>query len=57
MQTIMQYKQNQTSDQTTEVEYFTEKTLSNSRISCEDLLGLSWIFLDDDFTYQFKEDN
>ena len=57
MQTVMQYKQNPILEQTSLTENEDVKAqFLNSRIPCEDLLGLSWIFLDEEYTSQFKED-
>jgi len=56
MQTVIQYKQIHTSNQSSTTGFEETKIVpSPSRISSEDLMGLSWVFLDDDFTSQFKE--
>lgn len=49
---IIQYKQLENSEQSSKIGH--EKTKNSPGISGEDLMGLSWIFLDEDFTSQFN---
>jgi len=53
MSTVIQYKHDQTKNQPVSVGSDAKNALP-TRITALDMVGLTWIFQDEDFTFQFK---
>ena len=56
MSTVIQYKHNQTENQSVSLVGSDAKNTLPTRFTALDMIGLSWVFKDEDFTCQFMRD-
>ena len=56
MSTVIQYKHNQTENQSVNLVGSDAKNALPARFTALDMIGLSWVFKDEDFTCQFMRD-
>jgi len=54
MSTVIQYKHDQTQNQSVSLVGSDAKNALPTRITALDIIGLTWILQDEDFTFQFK---